>query len=123
MSYLPAILRATPEERFWAKVEKSDSCWLWTGAITTTGYGVFQKGRRGEKLHKAHRFSYEIHHGEIPPRSLVLHSCDNKLCVNPEHLSIGNHSQNIKEAWDRGLRKLNDWHLIGFPRNRKKPKP
>jgi len=99
-----AKLRKTAEERFWDKVCKGESCWSWTGAVTTTGYGVFQKGRRGEKLHKAHRFSYEIHNGEIPKGKLVLHSCDNKKCVNPLHLSVGDHSQNIQEAWDRGMR-------------------
>jgi len=106
MSKKPAKLRATPQERFWKKVEKTDSCWNWNGAITTTGYGVFQKGRRGECLHKAHRFSFEIHHGEIPQGLLVLHKCDNKRCVNPDHLELGNHSKNIIDAWDRGLRKM-----------------
>lgn len=116
-------LRRSPENRFWDKVNKSDDgCWLWTGAVTTTGYGVFQRGRRGERLHKAHRFSYELHFGRIPDGRLVLHSCDNKTCVNPAHLSIGDHSRNIKEAWSRGRRKPSKWNLEGFPSNRK-PNP
>jgi hypothetical protein len=115
-----AKLRASPEERFWAKVKKGAGCWVWTGAVTTTGYGVFQKGRRGENLHKAHRFSYEIHHGEIPSGSLILHSCDNKLCVNPSHLSPGDHSQNIKEAWSRSLRKPSEWNKNGFANLKRK---
>lgn len=97
----------TPEQRFWKKVQKTDTCWIWTGAVTTTGYGVFQRGKRGEKLYKAHRFSYSLHKGDIPKRGLILHSCDNKKCVNPDHLSIGNHSKNLKEAWDRGMRIVN----------------
>ena len=118
-----AKLRKTAEERFWEKVSKSESCWNWIGAVTTTGYGVFQKGRRGEKLHKAHRFSYEIHNGKIPEGKLVLHSCDNKKCVNPIHLSIGNHSQNIQEAWDRGMRFYTEKQKEAFAKiNKRKSK-
>jgi hypothetical protein len=74
-----------------------------------------QKGKRGEKLIRAHRLSYEIHYGKIPDGMLVLHSCDNKLCVNPSHLSCGDHSQNIKEAWERGQRVPSEWNMKGFP--------
>ena len=87
---------------------------MWTGATSTSGYGVLQKGRRGEGLARAHRLSYEIHHGEIPEGKLILHSCDNKRCVNPDHLSVGDHSRNIKEAWERGQRKPSEWNLTGF---------
>lgn len=111
-----AKLRKSAEERFWEKVDKQSDCWIWIGAVTTTGYGVFQKGRRGERLHKAHRFSYEINNGEIPDGKLVLHSCDNKKCVNPSHLSIGNHSQNIKEAWERGMRSYTERQREVFKR-------
>ena len=93
-------------ERFWSKVSKSNDCWIWTGAKTKNGYGVFQKGRRGELLYKAHRFSFEIHKGEIPTGMIIMHQCDNKICVNPDHLTAGNHSQNLKDAWDRNLRSM-----------------
>ena len=122
MSKQPAILRASPAERFWLKVQKQDGCWLWIGAATTSGYGVFQRGRRGEHLYKAHRFAYELHFGEIPKRALVLHTCDNKLCVNPLHLEIGDHSKNLKDAWARGSRKPDAWNLIGFPNLKRKVK-
>jgi len=104
------------EERFWSKINKEsqDDCWNWTGATSCSGYGVLQKGSRGEGLIRTHRFSYEIHKGQIPSKMLILHSCDNKLCCNPAHLSIGDHSKNIKEAWDRGRRKLSHWNLKGF---------
>ena len=114
MSHLPAKLRATPQERFWKKVVKTEGCWEWIGAVTSTGYGVFQKGRRGEMLHKAHRFSYEFHFGAIPENRLVLHTCDNKRCVCPSHLEIGDHSKNIKDAWDRGRRVASNWNKVGF---------
>jgi hypothetical protein len=98
-------------ERFWNKVEKTDSCWLWRGAITTTGYGVFQKGRKGELLYRVHRFSFELHFGEIEQGKLVLHKCDTKTCVNPDHLELGDHKKNLSDAWNRGLRKLTSHHL------------
>lgn len=106
----------TLEERFWRKIDKGSSgdCWNWIGATSTSGYGVLQKGSRGQGLIRTHRFSYEIHKGEIPARKLILHSCDNKLCCNPNHLSVGDHSQNISEAWERGRRKLSEWNLTGF---------
>jgi len=105
------------EERFWWKVRKQseNKCWNWSGAISCSGYGVLQRGHRGQGLVRAHRLSYEIHKGEIPKGKLILHSCDNKLCCNPSHLSIGDHSQNIKEAWARGRRTLSDWNKEGFP--------
>lgn len=74
---------ATLEERFWAKVEKSDGCWLWTGAKTTTGYGsVWLDGRSV----KAHRVAYELLVGRIPDGLTIDHLCRVRLCVNPAHL-------------------------------------
>jgi HNH endonuclease len=73
-------------------------CWWWIGNNNPQGYGqVFIDGRnRG-----AHRYSYELHKGEIPEGLWVLHSCDNPSCVNPDHLSTGTPQQNAKEAVER----------------------
>ena len=111
------------EERLWRKINKKseDKCWEWIGATSSSGYGVLQKGGRGEGVVRAHRLSYEIHHGEIPKDKIILHSCDNKLCCNPSHLSAGDHSQNIKEAWERGIRKPSKWNTEGFANLNKKP--
>lgn len=107
-------------DRFWAKVKKSgeNDCWEWFGAKSTSGYGVIQKGKRGEGLIRTHRLSYEIHNGPISDRELILHSCDNKICCNPKHLSAGDYSRNITEAWARGRRKLSNWNLDGFPKSK-----
>ena len=82
---------------FWDQVNKTNSCWLWTGPQSNKGYGVLE-------WTKVHRLSYQLHKGKIPKGLVVRHSCDNKLCVNPEHLELGTYSQNLQEAYDRGLR-------------------
>jgi len=95
------------EEKFWPKVNKDPNhpkgCWEWTGATTGAGknHGVMGLGRRGAGSIRAHRFSYELHYGPIPEGLLVCHKCDNGICVNPEHLELGNHQKNIQDAIDR----------------------
>lgn len=76
---------AKPEARFWAKVEKSGGCWVWTAYLTPKGYGEFHTGARHTS---AHRYSYEMHHGPIPPGYVVDHMCFNRACVNPDHLRL-----------------------------------
>lgn len=84
--------QATPEERFWAKVDKSGDCWLWSGPFTDKGYGLFILNK---KKIRAHRFSYELLVGPIES-GLQLdhkHTCPKK-CVNPDHLRPVTNKQN-----------------------------
>lgn len=86
-------------ERFWKKVQKTATCWNWTAA-QRNGYGVIKINK---KLISTHRLSYEIHKGSIPDGLLICHSCDNRLCVNPEHLFLGSYSDNTIDAVNKGI--------------------
>ena len=81
-------------DRFWANVEKTDGCWNWKAPLLWSGYGRIQdKGR----MILAHRASWIIHHGREPEK-LVLHKCDNRKCVRPDHLWEGDHRDNIRDC-------------------------
>jgi len=71
-------------------------CWVWMGCVANSGYGLAQSNRRG-KLVSAHRLSYEAYKGDIPEGMIVAHACDNRLCVNPNHLWIATHKQNSQD--------------------------
>lgn len=94
------------ESRFWLKVEKTETCWLWVAA-KRNGYGVLGRGKRGEPLVYAHRLSYQIHNNSIIPHGKeICHACDVRACVNPHHIYLGTRSDNMRDAWERGKRRF-----------------
>ena len=100
------------ECQFWSNVNKTDSCWLWNAGGHKFGYGEF---RSHGKLIRAHRFSYELHNGEIKNNMSVLHTCDNPKCVNPAHLYLGTQVENCRDTALRnrvGGRKLKPYDVI-----------
>lgn len=87
------------EARFWAKVDKSGDCWIWTAAKTGRGYGNF--ALHGGNI-AAHRYSWEITNGPIPDGRGVLHECDTLACVRPDHLFLGTQRQNVADMIGKG---------------------
>lgn len=96
-------MNITTEERFMNKVspEPNSGCWLWTAQVDKDGYGVF---RTVPTSTQAHRMSYKIFVGDIPDGMFVLHRCDMPGCVNPDHLWVGTHKDNMKDMKDKGRR-------------------
>lgn len=87
-------------QHFWARVNMLDGCWFWQGS--TNGYGYGQLCWQG-KVRKAYRVAWELAWGMPPPAGLcVCHTCDVNLCVNPGHLWLGTHRQNMEDMQRKG---------------------
>lgn len=90
-------VRIPEADRFWAKVEKTETCWLWTGAKSDTGYGTIWTPSRGGASKKmlTHRWAYEALVGPIPDGLVLDHTCRVRECVNPEHLEAVTQQENV----------------------------
>lgn len=93
------MLTPKQTERFWSKVEKTASCWLWTACLNPNGYGHLRVDKADWA---AHRLSWEIHRGPIPDGLWVLHHCDNPPCINPAHLFLGTCRDNHADMIAKG---------------------
>lgn len=105
-------MRDTLGTRFWKKVAAPDSagCWNWTAFLDTDGYGHIRLGGRGTPQRPAHRVAWQLFNGPVPEGLLICHKCDNPRCVNPSHLFLGTHADNLQDMTDKGRRVA--WHTL-----------
>lgn len=88
--------------RFWSKVQRTDSCWLWMASKDGRGYGMFSLYGHGAAPEKSHRVAFVIANGPIPEGQEVCHRCDTPSCVRPDHLFTGSHLDNMLNASRKG---------------------
>ena len=98
------------KKRFFEKVQKTRECWNWT-ASTKNGYGnIGISVNKKKTILYTHRVSYQIFKGKIGEGLVVMHSCDNKLCVNPKHLLLGTQGENLKDMVAKGRSAKGEFH-------------
>jgi hypothetical protein len=96
----PLLSKSPRELRFWAYVNKTDTCWLWAGpTFRSSGYGRFNINR--EHL-AAHRVAWELTNGPIPAGLFACHHCDVRQCVRPDHLFLGTQADNVRDMFVKG---------------------
>lgn len=100
-------MKISVEERFWSKVNKTGTCWLWIASCFPSGYGRFNF--EGTMMH-ASRVSWILSNGYLRQDQFVCHKCDNPSCVRLNHLWVGTQIENLNDMTNKGRRKIGEQH-------------
>lgn len=82
-------------------VDDQSGCWVWQGGCGFNGYARLRRGANGKPVY-CHRVMFEHHHGPVPEGHVVMHTCDNRRCVNPAHLRLGTQKDNVLDMYKKG---------------------
>lgn len=94
-------------DRFLSRIRCDKGCWGWSSYTTVDGYGsCWMRWEGGAKYLRAHRISWVLFRGDIPPGQSVLHRCDNSPCTNPNHLFLGSQQDNIYDMLNKGRHRV-----------------
>lgn len=102
------ILNEKQVAAFFSKTKRVGDCLVWTACKNSDGYGQFMAH---PKLWSSHRLAWTLTHGSIPSGMHVLHKCDNPSCIEPKHLFLGSHADNMRDAWVKGRKTMSESFL------------
>jgi len=100
------------ETRLWSRIEKGPGCWLWTGPVTSGGYGQIGLGGRGGQVESVHRVAYTLSVGPIPDGLHIDHLCRNRRCCNPAHLEAVTLAENVRRGDNPKVRSARQTHCV-----------
>lgn len=93
-------------------INEKTGCWEWQKCLSSNGYGAIHSGTSPTILLNSHVAMFQVIHGPVPKGMVVMHTCDNKPCCNPDHLRLGTYLDNIRDAFDKGIMPQGEKHSL-----------